>query len=305
MANKHSIKDWLIAARPWSFPASAMPVVAGTAYLFCIGKEPDWLMALWALVTIVVFHAAGNTWSDYNDYKKGVDREDTIGGTSIVSGEFKPEEIRQYAMILLAIAVVSGLLITYCVGLPVLYIGFAGFLLTLLYPWFKYRALGDLDIFLTYSLLPLLGTSYVATGEIFWEVCWLALPVGLITTGILHANNMRDTQQDRRANIETFAMRIGARASAVIYAFEVIFPFVAVAVCVVAGIFPILSLITFSAFKIAWQNAMKAMKYQQQGMEILRGVDEKTAQLQLLFSLLLSISFVVSGFIDNNFNWFD
>ena len=31
---KHTMKEWLIAVRPWSFPASAMPVVATLGYLF-------------------------------------------------------------------------------------------------------------------------------------------------------------------------------------------------------------------------------------------------------------------------------
>ena len=38
-----------------------------------------------------LFHAAGNTWSDYRDFKSGVDREDAVGGMSIVSGQFSPE----------------------------------------------------------------------------------------------------------------------------------------------------------------------------------------------------------------------
>ena len=28
---KHSLKDWMIAVRPWSFPASSMPVVVTLA----------------------------------------------------------------------------------------------------------------------------------------------------------------------------------------------------------------------------------------------------------------------------------
>lgn len=31
---KHSFKDWMIAVRPWSFPASAMPVAVTLGYLF-------------------------------------------------------------------------------------------------------------------------------------------------------------------------------------------------------------------------------------------------------------------------------
>ena len=58
---KHSIKEWIFAMRPWSFPASAMPVVVTLTYLYWTGCEPlNWLAGVWALVNIVVFHAAGN-----------------------------------------------------------------------------------------------------------------------------------------------------------------------------------------------------------------------------------------------------
>ena len=58
---KHSMKEWLIAVRPWSFPASAMPVLVTLMYLYWAGYESlNWLAGVWALVNIVIFHAAGN-----------------------------------------------------------------------------------------------------------------------------------------------------------------------------------------------------------------------------------------------------
>ena len=62
---KHSLKDWMIAVRPWSFPASSMPVVVTLAYLYWMRQDINWVNGIWALLNIVVFHAAGNTWSDY------------------------------------------------------------------------------------------------------------------------------------------------------------------------------------------------------------------------------------------------
>ena len=294
---KHGFKAWLLATRPWSFPASAMPVVATMAYLFYAGYNIDWLVGLWTLVTIIVFHAAGNTWSDYFDFKKGVDRDDTVGGTSITSGEFRPEEIKKLASWLLVVAVVSGLGIMYVTGLPTLYLGLAGCVLTLCYPFLKYHALGDLDIFLTYSLLPVMGTSYVATGNFVNDTLWLVLPIGLITVGILHINNSRDMEHDKRAGIHTFAMLMGKRASAVIYCLEVILPFVWVVGCVVYGSMPVWSLLVLVALKPALDNAKKAAALPKEGMNAVCGLDEATAKLQLMFSLLLSISFFVSYFV--------
>lgn len=294
---KHGFKAWLLATRPWSFPASAMPVLATLAYLFWRGHEINWLTGVWALVNIIVFHAAGNTWSDYYDYKRGVDREDTIGGMSIVSGEFQACEIKKLAWILLVIAVVAGVGLMLLAGLPVLYFGLAGCALIVLYPWLKYHALGDLDIFLTYSVLPILGTSYVATGALNYETLWLMLPIGLITVGILHVNNTRDIEQDSRAGIKTFAMLVGKRVSVVLYIAELMLPFVCVLVAAIYGAMPWWALVVLVALKPALDNCRAMLKLPAEGMKALIGVDEKTAQLQLMFSLLLSLSLFITAML--------
>ena len=294
---KHGFKAWLLATRPWSFPASAMPVLATLAYLFWRGHEINWLTGVWALLNIIVFHAAGNTWSDYYDYKRGVDREDAIGGMSIVSGEFQACEIKRLAWILLVIAVYAGVGLMLVAGLPVLYFGLAGCALIVLYPWLKYHALGDLDIFLTYSVLPILGTSYVATGALNYETLWLMLPIGLITVGILHVNNTRDIEQDCRAGIKTFAMLVGKRVSVVLYIAELMLPFVCVLVAAIYGAMPWWSLVVLVALKPAIDNCRAMLKLPAEGMKALIGVDEKTAQLQLMFSLLLSLSLFITAML--------
>lgn len=296
---KHSFKAWLIATRPWSFPASSMPVVATLSYLYWSGESINWLIGLWTLLTIVVFHASGNTWSDYFDFKKGVDREDTVGGTSITSGEFQPCEIKRLATWLLAVAVISGLALAYCTGLPTLYFGIGGCVLTLLYPVLKYHALGDLDIFLTYSVLPILGTSYVATGSIVEKVLWLILPIGLITVGILHINNARDIEHDKRAGIKTFAMLIGKRASVYIYIAELILPFVCIVVGILCKAMPAGAVAVLITLKPAIDNCRAMLKLPTEGMKAVTGVDENTAKLQLAFSMTFSVVCIVSALLDS------
>jgi len=294
---KHSFKEWMIAVRPWSFPASAMPVVVTLAYLNYAGYQVNWWLGVWALLNIIVFHAAGNTWSDYFDYKKGVDREDTFGVKTLTGGMFTPKEIYNLSLGLLAVALLGGIGLMLCTGLPLLYIGIGGVLCTLLYPMLKFNALGDADIFCAYAILPMLGTSFVATGAFHYEVLWNAIPVGLITVGILHANNTRDMQHDKRANIKTFAMLMGNKASAYAYCFEMVFPFVWVIGCIVAGVLPYYSLLVLVALMPALKNASMAIKFLKEGMTAIANLDELTAKLQLIFSLLLTISLFVAYFI--------
>ena len=290
---KHTLKEWFLATRPWSFPASAMPVLVTLAYLFWQQYDVCWWKGLWCVLNIVVFHAAGNTWSDYHDFKSGVDNSETAGGTAITSGQFEPGEIRGLSMALLVVAVVSGISIVICTGLPVLYLGLAGFFLTLLYPFLKYRALGDVDIFLTYSLLPILGTSFVSTGEIHYGALWLSVPIGLITVAILHINNLRDMEYDKKAGISTFAMRIGAKWAVAIYGIELLLPFVWIVACALCGVFPWWSVLALIAVAPAAANVKKSMRYEEGGMSAVIGLDEQTAKLQLLFGMLLFISFLV------------
>ena len=294
---KHTFNEWVIAVRPWSFPASAMPIIVTLAYLFWTGAEMNWLLGLWALVGMVLFHCTGNVWSDYFDFKKKVDAEDTFGAKTLTTGMFKPEEIRNLAIGFLVVSVACGLGLLAVTGLPLLWIGLAGVACTLLYPVLKYNALGDFDIVMAFAFLPTLGTSYVATGAIDWNVLFVALPVGLITDGILHSNNSRDVVTDRRAGISTMAMSMGAEKSAWLFGFEMLFPYVWVAALSMAGLLPVYTVFIFLTLPIAIGNARTMAKSLKAGVEMIADLDVKTANLQLMFSVLLTTALVAAKFI--------
>lgn len=294
---KHTFGQWMIAVRPWSFPASAMPVITATAYLFWKGAEINWLFAGWALLNIIIFHAAGNTWSDYFDFRKKVDADDTFGAKTLTTGMFSSKEIFRLSLGLTIVASAGGLGLLALTGLDLLWIGLGGVLCTLLYPVLKYNALGDLVILLAYAFLPTIGTSFVTTGAIDWSVLLIALPVGLITDGILHSNNTRDTLTDKRAGIKTMAMGLGHKASAVLYGFEVLFPFVWIGVLSMIGILPVTTIIVFLTLVVAIGCSQTMMKSLEGGVKMIADLDVRTANLQLLFSALLSIALVVGKFI--------
>lgn len=290
---KHSFKDWLIAVRPWSFPASAMPVIVTMAYLYWAYDVVEWRNGLLALVGIVLFHASGNAWSDYFDFERGVDRADTFGVKTLTSGQFVPREIRNLALGLMVPAVIIGLWLVFRTGTPLLWIGLCGALCSLLYPWLKYRAFGDFVIFIAYAILPTLGVSFITVGSFLPDVLLIIVPVGLITVAILHANNTRDVKTDIRARISTLAMKVGTKVDICLYIFEVIFPFVWIAGCVVAGYFPWWSLLTMLSLPPAISNTRAILRLPREGITAIANLDEKTAKLQLLFSLLFTITFVI------------
>ena len=292
------MKEWIIAVRPWSTPASAMPIITTLAFLFWKGAEINWIYGVWALAGMILFHYAGNVWSDWFDYRKKVDADDTFGAKTLTTGMFTPKEIMGLAIGLLVASVACGLGLAAMTGLPLLWIGLAGAVCTVLYPLLKYNALGDLDILLTFAFLPTIGTSYAATGAIDWNVFLIALPVGLITDGILHCNNTRDIATDKRAGINTMAMWLGTKAAARLYAFEMVFPYIWVGICSIIGLLPLHTIIIFLTLPIALACASTMKKSIGQETSMLLGdLDVRTANLQMMFSVLLSISFVVARFI--------
>lgn len=293
-----------MATRPWSFPASAMPVASTIAYLFWASRvfegapRINLLCGVLALVGIILFHAAGNVLSDFNDHRKGVDTPDNAMMLPLVNGSFKPEEFKRYGLVLLLVGCAVGVaLLLLTENLQLLYVGVAGGLLTILYSFLKYRALGDVVILLNYAVLPIMGTSIVTVGYIDWTAMVLVVPLGLITDSILHINNARDAVSDRAAGIRTFAMRIGAKASVVLYQIEVMLPFVWVVVAVVAGWLPIFSLIVFATGKVAWGMARQSSKLLSEGAAGVATLDQQSAALQAKFSVMMIVALVVSAFV--------
>lgn len=271
-----------------------MPVLVTIAWTWAKGIQVNWWFALWALVNIIFVHAAGNVWSDIADYRKGVDADDTFGVRTLVDGHFTIEEFRRLSLTLNTIAILGGLALVALTGWPLLVIGAIGIALSFLYPRLKFMALGDVVIALCYALLPMTGTSYIISGAIHWHVLWLAVPVGLITVAILHANNVRDIETDRRAAIRTFPMLTGRPFGAWLYAAEVMVPFLWLIGLMVARIEPWWLGVAFLAMPVAVQNARTMLAYEQGGKESYANLDERTAKLQLMFSLLLIVGFILS-----------
>ena len=295
MIGRHTIKEWFLATRPWSFPASTMPVFVTMMFLWSKGLEVSWWLGLMALVNIVLVHAAGNVWSDYHDYRKGVDAPDTYGVRVLTDKQFTPKEVLSLSITLQVAAILMGLLMVWLTGITLLWFGLAGIALSLFYPPLKYIALGDLVIMACYALLPMLGTTFICTGKIIPEVLWLAVPVGSITVAILHVNNARDIETDRRAGIKTFALLTGRAFAIDVYLFELLLPYCWLIVTTLLGHVSPWTLVTFITLPIALDNCKKMLSCKTEGIKAIATLDEATAKLQLAFSLTLAIGLIIEA----------
>ncbi|MDR2173098.1 MAG: prenyltransferase [Burkholderiales bacterium] len=279
-----------------------MPALVTFVYVFFLsrhdGLDAHWLLGVLAVIGAVVFQISGNLISDYFDYTRGIDREDTFGSSRLlVNQTFKPRMIFWYGVGFIAFGAFLGLYLVSQTGWPLLIIGVLGFVGAAFYYFFKSRALGDALIFLIYGPLISMGVFYVMTGFLDGRIVMLSLPIAFITVNILHANNTRDIAHDKRAQIKTFAMLLGVRASVFEYKLLLALTYLLMVILVVTGILHWVTLCVFLTLPLAIGNGRAMERACEKQPENICDLDVRTAKLQLAFSVLLSGLIFVSAWL--------
>jgi 1,4-dihydroxy-2-naphthoate octaprenyltransferase len=214
------IKKWVIAARPWALPASTMPVIFGTSLAVVIGRAnlaPFRFML--ALLAMVVLHSAANMLSDVFDSRRGLDKDVTPVSGAIVRGWLPAGAVAAGSAVLFAIGIGIGLVLVAMTGRVLLIIGAVGVLIGASYTALKYHAFGDLAVFLNFGILGSLVAWVVQTGRFSGiPVIW-TVPMAMLVSAILHANNWRDMISDTERRVRTFASILGDKGSLTYYGF--------------------------------------------------------------------------------------
>lgn len=307
--NPSFFKKWMISIRPFSLPASTMPVLFGTVLAATYGGyafKP--VLFVLALLGMVLLHAGANILSDVFDYRKGLDKEPNPVSGGVVRGIITQKEAIRASVILLVVGSAVGFLLTYLVGIWLLVIGVGGVIIGIFYTSgrgfsLKYSGLGDLAVFLNFGILGGLGSWYVQSGELSWiPVVW-TVPMATLVIAILHANNWRDIASDTDGKIKTVASILGDRRSLAYYGFLIFGPFVMILGFIFVPMLlfrdlpamPLTFLITFISLPVAlrlWKLAV-LRKTANDPMDFVT-LDGKTAQFNLQFGLLCTLALLAN-----------
>jgi 1,4-dihydroxy-2-naphthoate octaprenyltransferase len=302
-----TLGKWAVAARPWSLPASTMPIVFGTALAVVIGGARfSPLLLLWALATMVVLHSAANMLSDVYDFRHGLDRDVTPVSGAVVRGWLTEQQVFRGAAVLFTLGAVSGLLIAWRTSPSLFIVGGIGLAVGIFYTLLKSRALGDFAVFLDFGLLGAAGAWIVQTGSFSWLPIVWTVPMAMLVIAILHANNWRDIASDGQRRVRTVAGHLGDRGSLVYYGGLLFGPFVIdlafTAVPRMTG-GPLRAMpLTFVLILLALPNALRLW-----GRAVRRAaprspmdfviLDGATARHNLVFGLLSTAAVILEGFL--------
>ncbi|MEN2740428.1 1,4-dihydroxy-2-naphthoate polyprenyltransferase [Microbacterium sp. X-17] len=227
---KATARDWIGAARLRTLPLAVSPILVGTGAAMVVVNGFHWVIALFCLIVAVCLQIGVNYANDYSDGIRGTD--DHRVGPARLTGARKatPRTVLTVALVFFAIAALAGLAITirtqqwWLLALGAICIVAAWFYTGGKRPY-GYYALGELFVFVFFGLVATLGTTWVQALALPQEAWFGAIAVGVLAVAVLLANNLRDIEQDRRAGKRTLSVRIGRRATQVLFTILVIVPF--------------------------------------------------------------------------------
>ncbi|MGI8608717.1 MAG: LLM class flavin-dependent oxidoreductase [Candidatus Dormibacteria bacterium] len=284
--------------RPFSFSASLLPVTIAGAVAWAQGNVQliPWLAALLAALSV---HAATNVINEVYDVRHGIDSITSPRAShAIVKGGISERGALGLAYGLFAVTIALGLYLTVVRGPLMLGLGLLGVLGGYFYtapPFqYKYRAMGIPLVFLLMGVLMTVGGYFAATGKFDWRVIVFAIPAGLLVTAILHGNEWRDIAEDTRLGFSTYSGRAGRTAAYRVYAGLVIGAYLTLAIGVMTGVLPTLTLLAMLSLPAGWLLLRSAERGFIGSIGEINMIDLRTARLHATFGVLLILGIVLT-----------
>ncbi len=250
-----SARAWLRALRLPSACAALWPLLLGMA--LAVPSRDGLAVWLWApaLLCALLLHTGAHLMNDLGDYERGLDRAGAPGGSGVLPAHLlAPRQVARAAWLALGLSALCGSALLLGRGLPMMALGAAFLLGSWGYtagPGFKYLGLGDLFVFLLEGPLLALAGFVAVSGQAGWEPAAAGVPLGLLATAALHANNLRKRKGDLEGGVATVALWLGVRGSLRYFLALVCGAFASLGLAVWGGLLPTLALVALAALPLA------------------------------------------------------
>jgi 1,4-dihydroxy-2-naphthoate octaprenyltransferase len=172
-----------------------------------------------AVFGLVVAHAANNMINDYFDLEGGIDTDDYVRAQyaphPILSGWVTKRQLG--AAILLANAIDLAILVFLVTQRDWRVAAFAlgGLFVSVFYVAppirLKHIGLGEPGVFVVWGPLMVVGTFFVATGQIPGWVWIASLPYAILVTSVLFGKHIDKIDADKRKGVHTMPVLLGER----------------------------------------------------------------------------------------------
>ena len=214
---------WIKSFRLRTLPLALSNTIMGSALAAGV-NEFRWSVFGLAAVTTILLQIMSNMANDYGDFVNGKDTAERIGPKRMVqSGEITPRSMLRGIIIIGVLTIVTGLslILVGTAGIDITNIlifgalGIGAIAASIKYTVGKnpygYRGLGDIFVFIFFGLVGVIGTYFLHTQTFSLELLLPATAMGLLSTGVLNMNNLRDYEADKNANKNTIVVAMGVQ----------------------------------------------------------------------------------------------
>ena len=217
MASKFN--EWVSAARLRTIPLSVSGVLIGSFSSLNDNKFNLYIFLL-ALLTTISYQVLSNFANDYGDGIKGTDKNRIGPKRAVQSGAIKLKEMKKGIIVTTIFSLFLTVLLVYSafpddlvnifvfISLGALAI-FSAIKYTIGSNAYGYLGFGDVFVFLFFGLVSVLGSHFLFTRSFSFSLIYPACTIGLLCSGVLNLNNMRDVANDRVNKKNTIAVMLG------------------------------------------------------------------------------------------------
>lgn len=217
------INIWLQAFRLRTLPLALANAVMGSFIALADGAF-RWSVFVLTVVTITFLQILSNLANDYGDAVSGKDTHERVGPQRVTAtGLVTKEAIKRMIILFVILALLTGTALIF-VGLNnmdwkllLLFFGLgtgaivAAIKYTMGKNPYGYKGLGDIFVFIFFGLVGVMGTYYLHTHWMEISLFYPAAAIGLLSTGVLNINNLRDIETDAKTGKNTLAVKQGIR----------------------------------------------------------------------------------------------
>jgi 1,4-dihydroxy-2-naphthoate octaprenyltransferase len=240
----YMIKPWLAAARLRTLPLSISGIIVGCSlgtdglYKTLIASADSELIRLihiikpsiiesllfWLCIsTTIGFQVLSNFANDYGDGIRGTDDDREGEQRMVASGIISPKQMKNAMIVTAMITLLLALAVIYVAfgnenfsySVLFLFLGITAIIAAVKYTVGKsaygYSGLGDVFVFLFFGWLSVIGSYFLYTKSLNFDIFLPATAVGLLSTAVLNLNNMRDQIKDKSHGKNTLVVKIGSQ----------------------------------------------------------------------------------------------
>lgn len=224
---KERLKIWLEAFRLRTLPLALSCIFMGSFLAKSKGLFRYDIFFL-SIFTTILLQILSNLANDYGDSIHGADSEERLGPSRAVqTGAIAKGSMLKGMIFFASLSFFVGLLLLITafknnIDLLIIFLGIGvmSIIAAINYTTGKkpygYMGLGDIAVLLFFGVVGVGGTYFLQTKTLDLQILLPAISCGLLATGVLNINNIRDIDSDKNAGKKSIPVRIG-RSNAVIY----------------------------------------------------------------------------------------